>query len=141
MASRGDSPCSSLPPGALYFPLWTSPSFLPRNIKRYADQKAGLLPDWAAKNVDEIANPLKYNAMQAGKMALRAGLPAAAIYGASSEPDLSSAIMNTLIPGGASDAGESRDEEAMMLGEAQGAANYKKAKARRDALKLLMEKK
>lgn len=106
----------------------------------YADQKAGLLPDWAAKNVDEIANPLKYNALQAGKMAIKAGLPAAAVYGASSEPDLSSAIMNTLIPGGASDAGESRDEEAMMLGEAKGAANYKKSKARQDALKALLKK-
>jgi hypothetical protein len=104
----------------------------------YADQKAGLLPDWASKNVDEIANPLLYNAKQAGKMVIKTGLPAIAIGAASSEPDLSSAFMNTVIPGGNPEAGESPEDEAALIGEIQGYKNYQKAK--RDALRALLKK-
>ena len=101
----------------------------------YADQKAGLLPYWAAGNVDEIANPIKYNAKAAGKMAIRAGLPALAIAGASDAETLDEGLMNTLVPGGVSQLGEDRRDEAALLGEIQGYKNYEKSEARKNALK------
>lgn len=103
----------------------------------YADQKAGLLPDWASKNVDEIADPLLYNAKAAGKMALRAGLPALALGAASSEENLDEALMNTIIPGGTPQAGESRENEAALIGEIQGYKDYQQSQAKRDALQAL----
>ena len=105
----------------------------------YADQKAGLLPDWASKDVEELASPLKYNAKKAGIMALKAGLPAAALAAASDSPSIDKALADILIPGGVESLG-SEDEEAMLMGEAQGYKDYKAspaAAARRAALQKL----
>jgi hypothetical protein len=77
---------------------------------------------------------------QVGKTVAKLGLPAIAIGAASSEPDLSSAIMNTLVPGGTPEAGMSREEEAVMLGEARGAKDYQQSQAKRDALKAMLRK-
>jgi len=105
----------------------------------YADQKAGLLPDWASKDVEELASPLKYSAKKAGIMALKAGLPAAALAAASDSPSIDKALADILIPGGVESLG-SEDEEAMLMGEAQGYKDYKAspaAAARRAALQKL----
>jgi hypothetical protein len=106
----------------------------------YADQKAGLLPDWTGKSVEELSSPLKYNARKAGLMALKAGLPAAAIGAASSAESADQALMDILIPGGAEAIGESPEEEAMLMGEAKGWKDYQDspaANARRAALQKL----
>ena len=104
----------------------------------YADQKAGLLPDWAAGNVDEIANPVKYNAKAAGKMAVRAGLPALALAGMSDAETFDEGLMNTIIPGGVSQLGADRGDEAALLGEIQGHKNYQTSEARKSALKNIL---
>lgn len=102
----------------------------------YADQKAGLLPDWAMKDVDELANPLKYNAVKAGKMALKAGLPALAIGSASASDSIDEALMNTIVPGGAENAGDPLEDRQIMA-ETEALRNYDQSQARRDALKKL----
>lgn len=105
----------------------------------YADQKAGLLPDWASKDVDELASPIKYNAKKAGLAALKFGLPAAALAAVSDSSSLDDAVSNIIVPGGVESLG-SPDEEAMLMGEAQGYKNYKSspaAAARRAALEKL----
>jgi hypothetical protein len=105
----------------------------------YADQKAGLLPDWASKDVDELASPLKYNAKKAGMAALKFGLPAAALASVSDSQNLEDALSNLVVPGGVESLG-SEDEDAMMRGEAQGYKNYKNspaAAARRAVLEKL----
>lgn len=76
----------------------------------YADQKAGLLPDWALKEVDEIANPRAYKAKQFAKTLGKVAVPAAVIGSAALSDSASDAIMDTLIPGGVSSAGEGSDE-------------------------------
>jgi hypothetical protein len=103
----------------------------------YADQKAGLLPDWASKNVDEIASPLKYQAKSAARTALRTGLPALALAEASDAETLDEGLMKVLIPGGLGQVGEDREEEAALMGEIQGAKDYPQSQARRDALQAL----
>jgi len=103
----------------------------------YADQKAGLMPDWAGKNIDELASPTKYAAKKAAAMAIRAGLPALALGAASGENSIDEALMNTVIPGGTEAIGESPDEEAILRGESQGYKDYQTspaAEARRAAL-------
>jgi hypothetical protein len=105
----------------------------------YADQKAGLLPDWASKDVDELANPLKYNAKKAGLAALKFGLPAAALASVSDSQNVEDALSNLIIPGGVESLGN-KDEEAEMMGEAKGYKDYQKspaAAARRAALEKL----
>jgi hypothetical protein len=105
----------------------------------YADQKAGLLPDWASKDVEEIASPLKYGAKKAGAMAIKAGLPALALGAASASESPEQALMDMIIPGGVESIG-SADDDAIMRGEAQGYKNYQNspaAKAKRAALEKL----
>jgi hypothetical protein len=102
----------------------------------YADQKAGLLPEWATKNVEEIANPLMYQAKKAGKMLVKAGLPALVLGAASSEPSIDQALSNIIIPGGTEQLGDPM-EDRMMIAEDQARKAYAKspaAQARRAAL-------
>lgn len=108
----------------------------------YADQKAGLLPDWTSKDVEEIASPVKYGAKKAGVMALKAGLPALALGAASDSESADKALMELLVPGGVESLG-SADEEAELMGESQGYKSYKSspaAAARRVALESLLKK-
>jgi hypothetical protein len=96
----------------------------------YADQKAGLLPDWAMKDVDELADPVKYHAIKGLKMGAKVGLPALAI-GAASFSD--SPVSDTLIPGGAEDAGDPLEDRQIMA-EVEARKNYDQSAAKRDAL-------
>lgn len=106
----------------------------------YADQKAGLLPDWAeSQTVDELVKPGKAAARRAGLMALRAGLPALALGAASSAESADQAIADILIPGGAEAAG-SAEEDALMIGEALGSRGYKESPAAMDARRAALEK-
>lgn len=98
----------------------------------YADQKAGLLPDWAMKDVDELANPVKYHAAKAGKMVIKAGLPALAIAGASAADSADQALMDTIIPGGAENAGDPLEDRQIMA-ETQARRSYDASPASRDA--------
>lgn len=102
----------------------------------FADQKAGLLPDWAMKDVDELANPLKYNALKVGKTALKVGLPALAIGAASASDSVDQAIMDTIIPGGVGDAGDPLEDRTIMA-ETKALQDYDQSQARRDALKMV----
>lgn len=102
----------------------------------YADQKAGLLPDWAMKDVDELANPVKYHAAKAGKMAIKAGLPALAIAGASASDSVDEALMNTIIPGGAENAGDPLEDRTIMA-ETEALRNYDKSPAHQARLRAL----
>jgi hypothetical protein len=99
----------------------------------YSEQKAGLLPDWATKDVEEIASPVKYGAKKAGLMAVRAGLPAIAIGSASSDNSFDEALMNTIIPGGVENLGDPL-EDRIMMEEIKARKNYDDTKAKRDAL-------
>jgi hypothetical protein len=108
----------------------------------YADQKAGLLPDWASKDVEEIASPLKYSAKKAGMAALKFGLPAAALASVSDSQNVEDALSNLIVPGGVESLGNI-DEEAEMMGEARGYKDYQKspaAAARRAALDSILKK-
>jgi hypothetical protein len=109
----------------------------------YAEQKAALLPDWASKDIDELSNPLKYNAKKAGVAALKFGLPAAALAGVSDSQNVEDALSNLIIPGGVESLGNA-DEEVEMTGEAKGYKDYQNspaaAAARRSALKSLLKK-
>jgi hypothetical protein len=74
-----------------------------------------------------------------GKVVSKLALPAIAAGLASESPTIDEAIMNTIIPGGVESLGN-KDEEAEMMGEAQGYKNYQKspaAAARRAALQKL----
>ena len=91
----------------------------------------------------ELDNSLKKLAPRVGRQALtaalKAGLPAAALAAASDSSSLDDAISNLVIPGGVESLG-SPDEEAMLMGEAQGYKSYKSspaAAARRAALEKL----
>lgn len=106
----------------------------------YADQKAGILPDWAAKDVPEIKSPVKHNLKKAGLAALKFGLPAAALAAASQADTLDEGILDLIIPGGLSKAGQSKEEEDMMLAESKALLNYKKARAKKDALQRMIAK-
>jgi hypothetical protein len=75
----------------------------------YADQKAGLLPDWAMKEVDEIADPFKYRVKQAGKLAGKAVLPVAVLGAGLLSDSAGDAVMDTLVPGGVESAGAGSD--------------------------------
>jgi hypothetical protein len=76
----------------------------------YAEQKAALMPDWALKDVEEIADPRKYKAKQYAKTLGKIALPAAAVGSALMSDSASDAIMDTLIPGGVSSVGQGSDE-------------------------------
>jgi hypothetical protein len=108
----------------------------------YSEQKAGLLPDWATKDIEQIASPVKYGAKKAGLMAVRAGLPALAIGAASSDNSVDEALMNTIIPGGAEALGDPL-EDRMIMEEVKARQNYDNsqagmaAEARRQALQKL----
>lgn len=124
-----------------YGPLGEANRANPANTT-YADQKAGLLPDWASKDIDELANPLKYNTKKAGAAALKFGLPAAALASVSDSKNVEDALANLIVPGGVESLGN-LDEEAEMMGEAQGYKNYQKspaAAARQKALESLLKK-
>lgn len=99
----------------------------------FAEQKAGLLPDWALKEVDELANPLKYGAVKAAKMAVKAGLPALAL-GAASYSD--SPISDMLIPGGAEDAGDPLEDKSIMA-EVNARKDYENSPAHQARLQAL----
>ena len=88
------------------------------------------------KDVDEVANPLKYHAAKAGKMAVKAGLPALAIGSASASDSLDQAIMDTIIPGGAENVGDPLEDRQIMA-EVDALKNYDQSQARRDALKMV----
>ena len=76
----------------------------------YAEQKAGLLPDWALKEVDEIASPVAYNLKKAGKFAAKAALPVGALgLGAALSDSAGDAIADILVPGGVESAGAGSD--------------------------------
>lgn len=75
----------------------------------YADQKSGLLPDWAMKEVDELANPKMYKVRQAAKMAGKVALPAAVLGAGLLSDSAGDAIMDTVIPGGVESAGVGSD--------------------------------
>jgi hypothetical protein len=77
---------------------------------KYADQKAGLLPDWAMKEVDELANPGLYRLKQAGRLAGKAVLPAAVVGAGLLSDSAGDAIMDTLVPGGVESAGAGSDQ-------------------------------
>lgn len=80
----------------------------------YADQKAGLLPDWAMKDVDELADPLKYHAVKGGKMAVKAGLPALALGMASGADSVDQAVTDLLVPGGVEQLGDPLEDRTIM---------------------------
>jgi hypothetical protein len=75
----------------------------------YAEQKAGLLPDWAMKDVDELANPLAYRLKQVGRVAKKAVLPAAVLGAGLLSDSAGDAIMDTIVPGGVESAGANSD--------------------------------
>jgi hypothetical protein len=109
----------------------------------FAEQKAGLLPDWAMKDVDELANPLKYNAMKAGRMAVKVGLPALAIGAASASDSADQALMDTIIPGGVDTVGDPLEDRQIMA-EVEARKNYDNSpagQAKKQALQSLIAKK
>lgn len=103
----------------------------------YAEQKAGLLPNWATKSVEELESPVKYNAKVAGKTALKtlgkALIPGTLAASAVTSPTLDSFISNVLVPGGVEGLGNS-EEEKMMLAEREAQENYKNSPAASDAV-------
>lgn len=76
----------------------------------YAEQKAALMPDWALKEVDEIANPKVYKAKQFAKTAGKLALPAAVAGSALMSDSASDAIADLVIPGGVESVGLGSDE-------------------------------
>jgi hypothetical protein len=102
----------------------------------YADQKAGLLPDWASKDIDELANPVKHNAKKAGRAALKYGLPAAALASVSDSSSVSDAISNLIVPGGVESIGSSEDDDR-LIAERLANKEYAKSSARKDRLEAL----
>lgn len=92
-----------------YGPEGTANKANPTTTK-YAEQKAGLLPDWAMKEVDEIANPSMYKLKQAGKFAAKAAIPTAILGAGLLSDSAGDAIMDTIIPGGVESAGASSDQ-------------------------------
>lgn len=80
----------------------------PANTK-YADQKAGLLPDWATRSVDDIQNPAKYYGKQALGVAGKAIVPAAVGYSALSSDDAMGGLMDFVVPGGVETVGQGSD--------------------------------
>lgn len=76
----------------------------------YAEQKAALMPEWALKEVDEIANPKMYKAKQFAKTAGKLALPAAIAGSALMSDSASDAVADMLIPGGVESVGAGSDE-------------------------------
>lgn len=76
---------------------------------QYAEQKAGLLPDWAMKEVDELASPNLYKLKQAGKFVSKAAIPATMLGAGLLSDSAGDAIMDTLVPGGVESAGANSD--------------------------------
>lgn len=101
----------------------------------FADQKAGLLPDWATKHVDEIDNPLKYRAKALAKTAGKAVLPLAAAGTALAAPQFDEGLSELLIPGGTPRVGESPEDEMKLIEEintAKALKNYENSQASED---------
>lgn len=76
----------------------------------YADQKAGLLPDWATKHVDELASPKMYRAKAIAKMAGKVALPAALVAAPLMAPSLDEGVAELLV-GGAERLGPEKGSE------------------------------
>lgn len=102
----------------------------PANTK-YADQKAGLMPDWAGNHVDEIDNPLKYNAKKGLKIVGKSVLPLAALTGVA----MADSPMDAVVPGGVESIGQSPDDELQMLTEIKALDNYKNSQASKNKMK------
>lgn len=65
----------------------------------YADQKAGLLPDWATKHVDELNSPKMFKAKALAKMAGKAFVPAAIATSVLTAPSIDEAAAELLVGG------------------------------------------
>ncbi|HEY0751562.1 MAG TPA: hypothetical protein VGD26_10415 [Chitinophagaceae bacterium] len=99
----------------------------------YADQKAGLLPDWATKHVDEIDSPLKYRAKALAKMAGKSAIPVLAAGSALAAPTADTGLTELLVPGGTPNLGQSPEEESQLLAEIQARKDYLNSPASQDA--------
>lgn len=109
-----------------YGPLGEANRASPANTV-FAEQKAGLLPNWATKDLDEVANPLTYRAKALAKVAGKYIGPAAVGLGAAMADSPESIITDLLVPGGVEPVGASDDE---IIGEVQGHKDYKTSPAR-----------
>jgi hypothetical protein len=98
----------------------------------YADQKAGLLPDWATKHIDEIDSPIKYRAKALAKIAGKAVAPTLGIGAALLAPSADAAAAELLVPGGADSVGMSPQDERQMLTEIDAQKNYQNSPAHED---------
>lgn len=101
-------------------------------------------PDVIGMQLDESKNPIRLaRQKEAEKMAkfsklLKVGLPAVALAGMSDAETFDEGLMNTIIPGGVSQLGADRGDEAALLGEIQGHKNYQTSEARKSALKNIL---
>jgi hypothetical protein len=103
----------------------------------YAEQKAGLLPDWATKHVDEIDSPIKYKAKALAKMAGKASIPLLSAGASLAEPTADQALVGLVVPGGAESAGMSPEQESQMLAEIDAQKAYQSSPARNDKNQLV----
>jgi hypothetical protein len=91
-------------------------------------------PDVIGMELDNSTGKvIRRGARQAGKAALKYGLPALAIGAASSDNSVDEALMNTFIPGGVEALGDPL-EDRMMMEEVKARQNYDAAKQKREAL-------
>lgn len=98
----------------------------------YAEQKAGLLPEWATKHVDEIDSPIKYKAKALAKLAGKSILPVAALAAPLTAHSADQGLMEFVVPGGTPSAGQSNEEERQMLAEIDAQKNYQNSPAGMD---------
>lgn len=103
----------------------------------YAEQKAGLLPAWAAKDLEAIESPVKYRLKALGKIAGKVAGPAMIGLGAAMAETPEQAVTDLLIPGGLENAGA---DDREMIAEVNARKNYDSSPARMDALKKLAGK-
>jgi hypothetical protein len=106
----------------------------------YAEQKAGLLPDWATKHIDEIDSPLKYRAKAVARIAGKAIVPSLIAGAALAAPSADQGLAEILVPGGADSAGESEQDISNMVMEAAANKHLENAPSHEGRLKNQMLK-
>jgi hypothetical protein len=91
-----------------------------------------------SKNATRLARQKEMEKMAKFSKVLKVGLPAVALAGMSDAETFDEGLMNTIIPGGVSQLGADRGDEAALLGEVQGYKNYQTSEARKNALKNIL---